>query len=56
MNKFIELFVHEEFLREDAPNMYKTFVDIGEVQEFWEFTLGPFVDGVSQKKYPIFFF
>ena len=43
-----DIFVNEEFLFEDA-HVQKSFEEIGEVSEFWEWTLGPFVNGVSQK-------
>ena len=43
-----DILVHEEFLYEDA-HVEKTFEAIGEVSEFWEWTLGPFLNGVSQQ-------
>lgn len=67
---FADIFVREEFIKADAPNMYKAFPDIGEVvsiflkkkiqnfnqhptftkSEFWQWTLGPFLNAVSQTK------
>lgn len=39
------LIIEEEFLRADSL-VKKTYMDIGQVQEFWQFMHGPFVENV----------
>jgi hypothetical protein len=43
-----DTFIDEEFLYEDAF-VLKNFEAIGEVEEFWQWTLGPFLGGISQQ-------
>jgi hypothetical protein len=43
-----DTFIDEEFLYEDAF-VLKNLEAIGEVEEFWQWTLGPFLGGVSQQ-------
>lgn len=43
-----DTFIDEEFLYQDAY-VLKNFESIGEVDEFWQWTLGPFLNGIAQQ-------